>query len=198
MKYLLLTLSLTIWSISTQAQSQLAMSFTGNYNIANNDLNNHFENGIGGSAELYYYFNNSPFAVSINFSINQFNATPNYLKEYKSKQENIIDFSYSINYYTIPVILSVNYRFFCKKTFQPSIGIGAGYYSLTHKIKQKGEYTSDTKISPYHEFGIYPHIALIYAFHKNIGIFLKAGYNQTFNSYNTSYTDIRLGLIYKI
>jgi len=174
------------------------MSFTGNYNIADKNLKDHFENGFGGSAELYYYFKDSPFAVSLSISINQFDASNNYLKEYKTKQQNIIDFSYSINYYTIPILASVNYRFFRNKTFQPSLGISAGYYSLTHKQKQKGEFTSDTRITPYHEFGIYPHLALTYAFSENMGVLLKTGYNITFNSNNIGYADLRLGLIYKI
>ncbi len=198
MKHLIIILSILLSTIVGHAQSQLAMSFTGNYNIANQNLENHFKNGIGGSSELYYFFKKSSFAISLSFSINQFGATSSYLNEYKRKQENILNFSYSINYYTIPVLLSVNYRFFKDKLLQPSIGIGAGYFSLTHKTKQRGEFTSDTQIKPYHEFGIYPHASLIFNLYDNIGLLFKTGYNLTLNDNNISYVDFRFGVIYKI
>ncbi len=175
------------------------MSFTGSYNIANEDLQSNFDNGFGGNVELYYFFKDSPLSISLGLSINQFIAKDNYLSTYKESQQNILDFTYSINYYTIPILASVDYRFFREKKFQPALGLSAGYYSLTHKIKQKGNLTSDTKITPFHKFGIYPHASFIYAFNNNMGVLLKAGYNMTFgDDNNVSYTDIRLGLIYKI
>ena len=199
MRALFIIILIATSSIFSMAQSQLAMSFTGSFNIANEDLKTNFDNGFGGNVELYYFFKDSPLSLSLSLSINQFVAKDEYLSTYKESQNNTLDFSYSIDYYTIPILASVNYRFFREKKFQPSLGISAGYYSLTHKIKQKGNLTSDTNISPYHKFGVYPHASLIYAFSDNMGILLKAGYNVTLGGENNvSYTDLRLGLIYKI
>ena len=186
-------------SLISGAQSQLAMSFTGNYNMGLNDLKDNFDNGIGLSAEVYYYFNDSPFALSLSISSNVFKANEEFEKAYIDAQNNLFDnFNYEIKQYAIPILISGNYRFFRTKKFQPAIGISAGLYSLVHKFKQTSEHFSDTRINTQNEFGIYPHISLMYEIFDGIGILLKGGYNQTFGTQSISYTDIHFGLIYKI
>jgi hypothetical protein len=175
------------------------MSFTGNYNMGLNDLKYNFNNGMGLSAEVYYYFNDSPFAISLSISSNVFNASDEYKEAYIDAQNNILEnFSYEIKQYAIPILISGNYRFFRTKKFQPVIGISAGLYSLVHKLKQTSEYFSDTRMNTQNEFGIYPHISLMYEITNGIGILLKGGYNQTLGTQSISYADIHLGLIYKI
>ena len=191
---------LLIFSIYiAQAQSQLAMSFTGNYNIGNQDLETSFNNGLGLNAEIYYYFDDSPFAVSFSIGTNSFLANDEYTKAYTDAQHNIIDgFTYKITQYSIPILLSGNYRFFRDKKFQVSVGLSLGLYSLTQKFKQTSSHFSDVRIDTKNEFGVYPHLGLMYGITDNIGIILKGGYNQTFGSESISYMDVRFGLIYKI
>ncbi len=185
-------------SLIVQAQSELAVSFTGNYNIANKTINEKFKNGFGGSTEFYYSFDDSPLSVSLSFSLANFAATNEYLEAYKNAQQNILPFEYSIHYFSVPVLAAVNYRFLREKKFQPFLGIGAGLYTLVHKIKQTGNYTSDTQKDFSYKFGVYPHLGAIYNISDGIGVLFKAGYNQTFGDGNNSYTDLRLGIIYKI
>jgi len=185
-------------SLIVQAQSELAVSFTGSYNIANKNIKDNFNNGFGGSTEFYYSFDDSPFSVSLSFSLVNFAATDEYLEAYKNAQQNLFPFDYSIHYFSVPVLGSVNYRFLRKKKLQPFLGIGAGLYTLVHKVKQTGNYSSDTQKDFSYKFGVYPHAGLIYDVSNGVGILFKAGYNQTFGDGNSSYTDIRLGIIYKI
>jgi len=190
---------LIITSLFSSAQSKLAMSFTGNYNIGLNDLKDNYDNGIGINAEIYYYFNDSPFALSLSLGSNLFNASNEYKQAYTDAQQNRLDnFEYELKEYSIPILFSGNYRFFREKKFQISLGVGMGLYSITSKFKQIGEYTSDTQLNTDNEFGVYPHLGLMYEFSKGMGILLKGGYNQTFGTQSISYVDFRLGLIYQI
>ena len=198
MKFYFINL-LIITTLFSSAQSQLAMSFTGNYNLGFNDLGDNYNNGMGINAEVYYYFKNSPFALSLSIGSNLFNATDEYEQAYTDAQQNLIDnFEYELKTYSIPILFAGNYRFFREKKVQFSLGFSMGLYSITSKFKQSGKYTSDTRLNTNNEFGIYPHLGLMYEFYDGIGILVKGGYNQTFGTQSISYADIRLGVIYKI
>ena len=195
----IITLFFLSSSFLLSAQSQLAMSFTGNYNIGLQDLQDNFDNGLGLTAELYYFFDDSPFAISLSVSTNAFYANEEYKQAYTAAQQNILDkFKYEITQYSIPILIAGNYHFFRNKKFQIGVGLSAGLYSLTHKFKQTSEHFSDTRLDTKNEFGAYPHASLMYEISDSIGLLLKGGYNQTFGTQSLSYTDIRLGLIYKI
>ena len=186
-------------SFSSFAQSRLAMSFTGNYNFALNDLKTNFNDGLGLNAELYYFFDDSPFAISLSLGSSVFYANEVYKKAYVDAQKDKLDkFHYEIKQYSIPILLAANYRFFRTKKIQPSVGISAGLYSLTHKFKQISDHFSDTRIDTENEFGIYPHLGLMYKITDDIGVLIKGGYTQSFGTTSISYADVRLGLIYKI
>ena len=192
-------LLLILISYNSFAQSKLAMSFTGSYNLGMNDLHDNFENGFGINTEIYYFFNDSPFSLSFSIGTNVFNATDEYETAYTDAQQDIIpEFSYHINQYSIPLLFSGNYRFFRTKKFQPAIGISIGLYSVTDKFKQTSKHFSDTRLKTSNEFGAYPHISFMYKIATEMGIILKGGYNQTFGTKAIAYADIRLGLIYKI
>jgi len=196
---LIITLLFLSSSLLINAQSQLAMSFTGNYNIGLQNFHNNFENGLGLTAELYYYFDDSPFAVSFSVSTSAFYANNEYKQAYTEAQKNILDaFNYEITQYSVPILVSGNYRFFRTKKFQLAFGLSAGLYSLTHKFKQTSKHFSDTRLNTKNEFGVYPHLSIMYEIFDNIGVLLKGGYNQTFGTHSISYADIRFGLIYKI
>lgn len=193
------TLIIVISYLQISAQSQFAMSFSGNYNIGQQDLKDNFNNDLGLSSELYYYFKDSPFALSLSVSASVFHANDEYKKAYVDAQQNILDdFDYEIKQYSIPILFSGNYRFFRTKPFQLALGISTGLFSITHKLKQTSKHFSDTRIKTYNEFGIYPHLSLMYEAWSGIGLLLKGGYNQTFGEQSISYADIRFGLIYKI
>jgi len=199
MKKAITVLLLIVVMYNSFAQSKLAMSFTGNYNLGLNDLQDNFENGLGVNAEVYYYFNDSPFSISFSIGTNAFNATDEYEAAYTdAQQDRIPEFSYNIKQYSIPLLFSGNYRFFKSKKFQPAIGISLGLYSISNKFKQTSEHFSDTRLKTTNEFGVYPHLSFMYKIAKEMGIILKGGYNQTFGTKAISYADIRLGLIYKI
>jgi len=180
-------------------QAQYQMDILGSYNIPNStDFKNNFQNGLGVTADIHYFFKKTGFSSSLTFGFSSFRATNNFEKKLKEENTTIFEYDYQINYYTFPLMVSANYTFFREKKFNAIASFGLGGNFMEQKKKQMGEYTSDTEKEYFNEFAIYPNLGISYAVAKDISIILKSGYNATFGTKELSYIDIKLGVIYKI
>jgi len=180
-------------------KAQYQMDISGSYNIPNStDFKNNFQNGLGVTADIHYFFKETGFSTSITFGFNSFRATNEFEKKLKEDNTTILEYDYQINYYTFPLMLSANYTFLREKKFNVIASFGLGGNFMEEKKKQMGEYTSDTEKEYFNEFAIYPNLGISYAVADDISILLKSGYNSTFGDKNLSYIDITLGVIYKI
>jgi len=181
------------------ASAQYRMSMTANYNLPQStDFKADFKDGWGGSGEIYYFFKESGFSVSLLFGLNGYRGTPETETALKDSNATVNDFNYKINYYNFPLFLSANYTLFYENKFNIHMGLGFGAIFMEHKEKQIGKYTSSTRSSKFNEFAIYPSLGVSYEFMKDISFLLKGGYNMTFGEKQLQYIDINAGIIYKI
>jgi len=194
----LIILTLLITS-SIYASAQYRMSMTANYNIPQStNFKANFKNGWGGSGELYYFFKESGFSASIIFGLNGYRGTSETEAALRDSNATINNFSYKINYYNFPLLLSANYTLFHENKFNIHLGLGFGGIFMEYKEKQIGKHTSSTRSSKFNEFAIYPSMGLSYEFMKDISFLIKGGYNMTFGEKQIQYIDINAGIIYKI
>jgi hypothetical protein len=184
-------------SVSTFAQIRMEMS--ANYNIPiSTDFKSHFQNGFGGTAEVYYYFNESNFSGSFLLGFNSFRGSKEYEKELADSNPTIFDYDYEIHFFSFPIIASVNYTFFRQKKFNLDLGFGAGVIFSEEKKKLVGKYTSGSQSKDFSEFAIYPSLGVSYEVANDIAISLKGSYNQTFGTLDMSYFGLKLGILYDI
>ncbi len=190
---------LLVFFSSISAFAQLKMDVSGNYNLPfSTNFGDKFENGYGGSGEIFYYINNTGFSASFLFGINTFRATSEYEQELEESNPTIFDYDYRIDFFSIPVLLGINYTMFHEERFNLRLGVDAGIQFMELKKKLIGKYVSDTHIDNYNEFAIYPNIGVSYEISDSIDLSLKSGYNQTFGDLGISYFDFRLGIQYEI
>ncbi|OYT16902.1 MAG: hypothetical protein B7C24_05370 [Bacteroidetes bacterium 4572_77] len=189
---------LTLSSLNTQAQ--YSMEITANYNLPqSSSFKSQFNKGIGASAEIHYFFNDSGLNASILFGLNSFSAKTAYKQEIKEENgPTEFEYEYQAHYYTFPLMLSLNYTFFQKEKYNFLVQFAFGSEYMERKIKQIGEFTSDTEKTKYLELGIYPSIGVSYEIMKDVSLLFKGGYNKTFGDENLSFIDIKAGVIYKI
>ncbi len=189
---------LVIFSI-TNSFSQFKMDITANYSLPQStDFANNFQNGIGFTAEIHYFYKETGYSGSLLFGFNSFRAKNSYEEELKKTNTTIFEYDYELNYYTFPVMLSANYTFFNKKKFNVILSFGIGGNFIEYKQKQIGQYTSDTRKEYFNEFAIYPNMGFSYKFTKDMSVLLKGGYNMTFGDQKLTYVDIRIGIAYNI
>jgi hypothetical protein len=175
------------------------MDITADYNIPQStDFADKFQNGIGVSANINYFYKETGFSGSLLFGFNSFRAKSSFEEEFKNNNTTLFEYKYELNYYTFPLMLAANYTFFNKKKFNITLSFGAGGNFMEYKQKQIGEYTSDTEKNYFNEFAIYPNLGFSYYVTKDIAILLKSGYNMTFGDQNISYIDFKFGVTYKI
>ena len=176
------------------------MEITASYNMPQSStLKHQFKNGYGTSAEIHYFFKESGFNASVLFGFHSYRAQQDYELEFEEQNgETIFDYKYQINYYTFPLMLSLNYTFFKEKKFNAMLQFAFGSEYMERKVKQIGKYSSDTNKDKYLELGIYPNIGVSYEIYRDVSLLLKGGYHKTFGDENISYVDIKAGVIYKI
>lgn len=192
----IITLSLVCLSIFVQAQ--LAMSFTGSYNLGQGDLKDHYKNGMGIHTAIYYQFEESPWATSLNFGCQIFEAEDDFVATYKAMQQNILEFDYEIRSYAIPITLNAHYRFFKEHKLQVDLGMGAGLNVYVTNIKQVGDYFSDDIQEEKAQFMISPQLSIIYELCDDIAVILHGGYNHTFAEDKIHHFNTNLGILYQL
>ena len=179
--------------------AQIKMDISANYNLpSSTSFNGKFQNGYGGTAELFYFLNDSSLSISFIGGINIFRATKEYEQELEDSNPTLFEYDYRIDYYTFPVLLGANYTLFREKKINLRLGLGAGVQFMELKKKLIGKYVSDTHQEYFNEFAIYPNIGISYEISEAIDISLKGGYNQTFGELSLSYLNFGLGLQYEI
>lgn len=184
---------------SVSLLAQFKMDITANYSIPQStDFANNFQNGLGMSGEVYYFFNETGMSGSVLFGFNSFRAKNSFEEDFKNINTTIFEYSYELNYYTFPVMLSANYTFFHKKKFNTIVSFAFGGNFMEYKKKQIGQYTSDTRKEYFNEFAIYPNLGLSYEFTTDIAVLFKGGYNATFGEQQITYFDVRIGISYNI
>jgi len=193
-----IVLSVCFIGISGMSYAQWRMSIAGSYNFTTFDLHDNFHNGFGAHAAAYYYFNEAPFTASVSFGVNKFNAHSEYENAIEQEQHLAIDFDYKVRTYSVPMFVGADFHLFREKRIQALVGIDLGVNAVTYKVKQIGNYTSDTEKDIQYQFGIYPHIGAVIRVADDMGILVKGGCNRTFGDRDISYADLRLGLVYKI
>lgn len=181
------------------AFAQLKMDISASYNLpTSTSFNEKFQNGYGGTGELFYYIDSTGFSVSFLGGINVFRATSDYEQELEDSNPTLFDYEYRIDYFTFPVLLGANYTLFHEKKFNLRLGLGAGVQFMELKKKLIGKHVSDTHKDNFTEFAIYPNIGASYKINETMDISFKGGYSQTFGELGLSYLDFRLGLQYEI
>jgi len=179
--------------------AQLKMDINAAYNIPiSSSFSDKFNNGFGGSAELFYSINDSGFSVSFYGGMNMFRATKEYEQELEDSNPTLFEYDYRIDFFTFPVLLGANYTLFHEKKFNLRLGLGAGVQFMELKKKLMGKYVSDTHKDNFNEFAIYPNIGVSYKINDTMDISIKGGYSQTFGELGLSYLNFGLGLQYEI
>ena len=184
---------------SITAFAQFKMEISANYNIPiSTDFDSHFKNGYGGTAEMFYYFNDSNFSTSLLFGINGFRGSDAYEKELEDNNQTVLEYDYEIHFFTFPVMAAANYTFFRQKKFNLTLGFGLGAIFSEEKKKLIGKYTSDAASKDFSEFAIQPSLGMSYYLVKDVSISVKGGYYQTFGVLDMSYVGVKLGVLYDI
>lgn len=195
----IITIILLVIFTSTYSFSQFKLDITANYSLPQStEFANNFQNGIGASFDIHYFYKETGFSGSLLFGFNSFKAENSFEEEFKNTNTTILEYDYELTYYTFPLMLSANYTFFHDKKFNAILSFGFGGNFMEYKKKQIGEYTSDTEKEFFNEFAIYPNMGVSYRFVEDISFLLKGGYNATFGEQSLTYFDVRLGIIYNI
>jgi hypothetical protein len=198
MQKIKITIILLLFS-SISVFAQLKMDMSAFYNIpTSTSFNEKFQNGYGGTAELFYLINDTGFSASFLVGMNVFRATKEYEQELEDSNPTLFEYDYRIDYFTFPVLLGANYTLFHEKKFNIKLGFGAGVQFMELKKKLIGKYVSDTHKDNFNEFAIYPNLGISYKINDTMDISLKGGYNQTFGELGLSYLNFGLGLQYEI
>jgi hypothetical protein len=198
MQKIKITIILLLFS-SISVFAQLKMDMSAFYNIPiSTSFNEKFQNGYGGTAELFYLINDTGFSASFLVGMNVFRATKEYEQELEDSNPTLFEYDYRIDYFTFPVLLGANYTLFHEKKFNIKLGFGAGVQFMELKKKLIGKYVSDTHKDNFNEFAIYPNLGISYKINDTMDISLKGGYNQTFGELGLSYLNFGLGLQYEI
>jgi hypothetical protein len=198
MQKIKITIILLLFS-SISVFAQLKMDMSAFYNIpTSTSFNEKFQNGFGGTAELFYLINDTGFSASFLVGMNVFRATKEYEQELEDSNPTLFEYDYRIDYFTFPVLLGANYTLFHEKKFNIKLGFGAGVQFMELKKKLIGKYVSDTHKDNFNEFAIYPNLGISYKINDTMDISLKGGYNQTFGELGLSYLNFGLGLQYEI
>ena len=184
---------------SISAWGQLKIDISASYSIPNSsNFNEKFNNGFGGTAELFYFIKDSGFSGSLLLGIATYRATGEYEQELKESNPTLFEYEYRIDYFSFPVLLAANYTLFKEKKFNLRLGLGGGIQFMELKKKLIGKYVSDTHKDNFNEFVVYPNIGASFRINQTMDLSLKGGYSKTFGEVSISYIDFRLGLQYDI
>ena len=180
------------------AKAQYKMDISANYNIPiSSNFNNDFNNGWGGSGEIHYFIKETGFSASLLFGLQGFRAQK-HVEDALIDTTLIFDYDYEVHYYSFPVFLAANYTFFHQNDFNIIASIGIGGLFMEHKAKQIGEHTSETEITKYNEFGVYPSLGVSYKLSSDVSFIVSGGLNISFGDTKIQYLNIKSGLIYSI
>jgi len=180
------------------ANAQYKMEISANYNIPiSNNFKNDFHNGWGGRGEIHYFFKETGFSASILFGLDGFRANKE-VEDALIDTSLIFDYNYEVHSFNFPLFAKANYTFFHEQKFNITLGFGIGGLFMEYKAKQIGEYTSDTEINYFNEFGIYPSLGISYKLSDDVSFSISSGLNMSFGDRNIQYLDIKSGLIYSI